>query len=70
MPLQVASTTQINAMVPYDLPMGVPQELIVQQGVGSIPETVVLAAAQPEVFTLDESGPGPGAIVVMEADGT
>jgi uncharacterized protein (TIGR03437 family) len=70
LPLQVAAKGQINAIVPYDLPIGAAQQLIVQHGANSMPETVVLAGAQPAVFTQDQSGRGPGAIVVIKPDGT
>ena len=69
LPLQVAAPGQINAIVPYDLPIGVPQQLIVQQGANAMPETVVLADAQPAVFTQDQSGQGAGVIVVVKPDG-
>lgn len=70
-PMQVVTQGQINAVVPYDVPVGVPQQLIVQQGAAyAMPETVVVAEAQPEVFTLNESGQGAGAIVVVKANGT
>jgi uncharacterized protein (TIGR03437 family) len=70
LPLQVSSSGLINAIVPYDLPIGTPQQLIVQQGLNSMPETVLLAAAQPAVFTQDQSGDGPGVILVIRPDGT
>jgi uncharacterized protein (TIGR03437 family) len=66
-PLQVVSAGQINAVLPYDLPLGVPQQVIVAQGGAySMPETVVLTAAEPSVFTLNQSGQGQGAIVVVK----
>jgi uncharacterized protein (TIGR03437 family) len=71
MPLQYAGTGQINAVVPFDVPVNTPQQLIVEQnGVSSLPETVVIAAAQPAVFTQDQSGMGAGAIVVVKANGS
>ena len=71
LPLQVVDGGLINAIVPYDLPVGVPQQLIVQQGGQlAIPETVVLAEAQPAVFTQNESGQGAGAVLVYKPDGT
>jgi uncharacterized protein (TIGR03437 family) len=35
-----------------------------------LPETVVVAAAQPAVFTQNQSGSGPGAIMVAQANGS
>ncbi len=71
LPLQVVSPGQINAVVPYDGPTAAPQQMIVQQdGAYALPETVVVAAAQPAVFTLDQSGQGAGAIMVVKPNGT
>ena len=70
LPLQVVAPGQINAVVPYDLPIGVPQQLIVQQGANAMPETVVLADAEPGVFTQDQSGRGLGVVGVVRPDGT
>ena len=68
-PLQYAGSGQINAVVPYDVPINTPQQLIVEQnGVSSLPETVAIAAAQPAVFTQDQSGKGAGAIAVVKAN--
>jgi trimeric autotransporter adhesin len=71
LPLQVATSGLINAIIPYDLPVGVPQQLIVQQGSQlAMPETLVLAAAQPAVFTQNESGTGLGVVVVIRPNGS
>ena len=71
LPLQVAVNGQVNAVVPYDVPVGATQQLIVQQnGIYSLPETVVIAASQPAVFTQDQSGKGAGVITVVKPDGT
>ncbi|HEV3199244.1 MAG TPA: hypothetical protein VGZ73_15130, partial [Bryobacteraceae bacterium] len=71
LPLQVAVNGQINAVVPYDVPVGATQQLIVQQnGIYSLPETVVIAESQPAVFTQDQSGKGAGVITVVKPDGT
>jgi uncharacterized protein (TIGR03437 family) len=71
LPLEVTAGGQINAIIPYDAAVNGMQQLIVQRnGMDSMPETVLLAPAQPAVFTLDQSGKGAGAIVVVKADGT
>ena len=71
LPLEVTAGGQINAIIPYDAAVKGVQQLIVQRnGMDSMPETVLLAPAQPAVFTLDQSGKGAGAIVVVKADGT
>ncbi|HWB85333.1 MAG TPA: hypothetical protein VG675_14415 [Bryobacteraceae bacterium] len=72
LPLQYTGSGQINALVPYDVPVNSTQQLVVERnGVSySLPETVLVSAAQPAVFTQDQSGKGAGAIVVVKADGT
>jgi uncharacterized protein (TIGR03437 family) len=69
MPLQVAAGTQINAVVPYDAPVGSTQQVMVQwNGVSqSALEPVVIAAAQPSIFTQNQTGSGAGAILTVNA---
>ena len=70
-PVQYASDGQVNILLPYDLPPNSPQQVIMLQGSAySLPETIKVAAAQPAVFTQDQSGHGPGAITVVKPDGT
>ncbi len=71
LPLQFVGPGLINALVPYEIPVNGVQQLIVEQnGAYSLPETVVVATASPAVFTQNESGQGPGVIVVYKADGS
>jgi uncharacterized protein (TIGR03437 family) len=71
MPLLFAGSGQINAIIPYDIAPNATQQLIVQQNLAlSLPQPVVLAAAQPAVFTQNESGNGIGVIEVVKPDGT
>ena len=65
LPLQYAGSGQVNALVPFDLPVGSSFELMIEENgaVYSMPEPVTLAAAQPGVFTQDASGAGPGIIL-------
>jgi trimeric autotransporter adhesin len=64
LPLYFTSTKQINAIVPYDIAPNSSQQLIIQTGDAlSQPEPVTVAAAQPGVFTQNQSGSGPGAIL-------
>jgi uncharacterized protein (TIGR03437 family) len=71
MPLLFTSSGQINAIVPYGIAPNATQQLIVQQDTAySMPEAVTVAAAQPGVFTQDQSGMGIGVIVVVQPDGT
>ena len=71
LPLQFASDGQINAIVPFDVPVNTTLQLTVRQG-GSVSgvEPVTMAAAQPAVFTRDLSGKGGGIIVGFKPDGT
>ncbi len=69
-PLEFVSPGQINALVPYGIPVNGLQDLTVEQnGVYSFAETVVVATANPAVFTQSQSGKGAGVIVVVKADG-
>ena len=71
LPLIYASESQINAMVPYDLPSSVTlQASVSRASTVSVPETLKLAEAQPGVFTRDQNGSGAGIVVVVKADGT
>jgi uncharacterized protein (TIGR03437 family) len=64
LPLLFASDGQINAIIPYDIPVNTRHQLAVRRG-GSVtvPEPVTVAAAQPAVFTKDQSGKGQGVIL-------
>jgi uncharacterized protein (TIGR03437 family) len=66
LPLQFSGAKQINAVVPYDIPVNSFQQVIVQTGNAlSQPQPVLIAAAAPGVFTQNQSGNGPGAILVQ-----
>ena len=63
LPLRYASDGQLNAQVPYDLAVDTQLSLLVRRGTAlSVPENITVAAAQPAVFTVDQSGQGQGAI--------
>ena len=67
MPLQFASNGQINAIVPFDVPVNTTLQLTVRQGTSvSGVEPVTMAAAQPAVFTRN----GVAIIVGVKPDGT
>src|SRR5205814_7407177 len=71
MPLQSASSGQINAVVPYDVPVNATHQMIVQRGTSySVPEPVNIAVAQPAVFTVDGSGKGTARVAGRPTDGT
>src|SRR5260370_38238063 len=53
----------VIAVVPYDVPVNTTQQLVIQQGSSlSSPERVNIAAAQPAIFTTNQSGSGPRAL--------
>ena len=64
LPILYTSTGQLNVQVPYGVPVNTTYQLSVQHGNSlSVPETLVVAAAQPGVFTLNQRGFGQGSIV-------
>jgi uncharacterized protein (TIGR03437 family) len=63
-PLLYVSPLQINMQVPFDLPVNTQVQLIVQRSLTlSVPAPVVISAANPAVFTLNQTGTGPGAVL-------
>ena len=71
LPLQFAAGGQVNAIIPFNVPANSTQQLIVMNGPAiSVPEPVVIAPAEPAVFTQDFSGTGPGIVVAVKPDGT
>jgi len=58
-------------VVPYNVPVNSTQQLVVQNGKAiSIPQSVVIAAAQPAIFTQNGSGTGAALVDVFQSDGT
>jgi len=71
LPLEFVAGGQVNGIIPYDVGVNAAQQLIVQQGNSySLPQPVLVAAAQPAIFTQNESGMGQGVIVVLKSNGT
>jgi len=69
-PIDYASDGQLNVLLPYDLASNSTVQVIVLQGLAySLPQSVTIAPSQPAVFSQDQSGHGPGAIVVVKPDG-
>ena len=63
---QVADSMQlqINVQVPYTVPVNTQSQLTVRHGQTlSVPEQLVVAAAQPGIFTVNQEGTGQGIIV-------
>ena len=64
LPLFYTSNSQLNAQVPFSLPVNSQQQLVVQYGSTlSVPTPVSVAAAQPAIFTQNQGGTGQGSIV-------
>jgi uncharacterized protein (TIGR03437 family) len=76
LPLQYAGDGQVNAIIPYDVPPNSTQQLIVTNGPAlSVPQTVVIAPAQPAVFAQEDGfgvvfdvKPGSSAQVLVDAN--
>jgi uncharacterized protein (TIGR03437 family) len=62
-PLLFASSTQINAVVPFGVTGPTTQIQVVYQGQPVASTTVPVQAASPALFALDSTGGGPGAIL-------
>jgi uncharacterized protein (TIGR03437 family) len=64
LPLLYASENQVNALIPFQTPANRPYQLVVRRGSSNTtPEAVVVADAQPAVFTKSQLGNGQGIIV-------
>jgi uncharacterized protein (TIGR03437 family) len=71
LPLNFAGPKQINAIVPYGAPVeNLAQLVVIHAGAYSAPQTLAVADTQPAMFTQDQSGSGPGVVVVVKPDGT
>jgi uncharacterized protein (TIGR03437 family) len=67
LPLLFTSDGQLNAQVPYDVPVDTQHQISVKRGDAiAVPETLTVAAAQPGVFTKSQTGSGQGAIVKQD----
>ena len=58
LPLFYVSPTQINAQIPFDIPVGSAQIKVTTSAGTSNTDTITLAAAAPKFFTLNVSGTG------------
>jgi uncharacterized protein (TIGR03437 family) len=68
LPILYTSAGQLNVQVPYGVGVNTQLQLTVQHGSTlSLPESLVVAAAAPGIFTLNESGTGQG--IIMKSDG-
>jgi uncharacterized protein (TIGR03437 family) len=63
-PLFYSSGGQINAQLPFELPVNTRPQLIVKGAdFVTVPETITVAAARPGIFTTTQDGKGQGVIV-------
>jgi trimeric autotransporter adhesin len=71
MPLLYAGPTQINAVVPYPLPVNTTQQVIVQNALAlSVPEPNMVAPGAPGAFTVNGSGTGAAIVAAYNPDGS
>jgi uncharacterized protein (TIGR03437 family) len=63
-PLFYSSGGQINAQLPFELPLNTRPQLIVKGAdFVTVPETITVAAARPGIFTTSQDGKGQGVIM-------
>ena len=71
LPLLYVSPKQINAQLPFGMPANLTQQVVVtRDNMISAPEPVALVPAEPGVFTVNQSGVGPGVVTAVHTDGT
>jgi uncharacterized protein (TIGR03437 family) len=64
LPILYTSAGQLNVQVPYTVPVNTQYQLTVQHGnTLSVPQSLVVAQAQPGIFTVNQKGTGQGSIV-------
>lgn len=64
LPILYSSAAQINAQIPYDLPVNTSHQVLVRRGETlSVPEQFTVAATQPGIFTENRQGTGQGIVV-------
>jgi uncharacterized protein (TIGR03437 family) len=64
LPILYTNPGQLNVQVPYGVPVNTPYQLTVQRGNAlSVPQQLVVAAAEPGIFTVNQQGSGQGSIV-------
>ncbi|MGA3017764.1 MAG: hypothetical protein ABSF62_11640 [Bryobacteraceae bacterium] len=71
LPLYVVTAGQINAMLPFDLPVNTSLQVEVTRGNAmSAPQPVSLVSSLPGVFTQTANGEGIGVVVIVHSDGS
>jgi uncharacterized protein (TIGR03437 family) len=67
-PLTFARNDQLNVQIPFEIPVNTQYQIMVQRGNAlSVPESLLVVAAQPGIFTVNQQGTGQGAI--LQSDG-
>jgi uncharacterized protein (TIGR03437 family) len=67
LPLLYTSSGQMNVQVPFDIPVNTQFQMTVQKdSTLSVPEPLVIAQAQPGIFTVNQQGTGQG--VILKSD--
>ena len=70
-PLDVVTADQINAILPFDLPVNTALPLVVTYNNEiSAPQPVSIIASEPGIFTTAQNGLGLGIVVIVHPDGT
>jgi uncharacterized protein (TIGR03437 family) len=68
LPILYSSPGQVNLQVPYGVPVNTQYQLTVQHGASySVPQQLVVAQAEPGIFTVNQQGFGQGTI--LKSDG-
>jgi len=64
LPLLNVAPGSVTAQIPYDLPINTRYQLVLKHGaaIATSPQEIAIAAAQPAIFTSDQSGSGQGLI--------
>jgi len=66
-PLFFVSAGQANAQVPFNVPPGTVNVQVSKSGQTSSNQPVILATFSPGIFSLNQSGSGPGAILIANS---
>ena len=70
LPLLYVSDNQINAQVPFGVALNSEQQVVVRRGTElATPERVVIATAQPGIFSKNASGQGQGVVLAVRPGG-
>jgi uncharacterized protein (TIGR03437 family) len=59
-----AGPSQINAVVPFGVPLGPAQLIVENQGATTVPLPIIVVPTQPGIFTSTQTGSGQGSILI------